>query len=109
MKELSPAPKPQRIKSKALTESAKGRACTLRIDGPNNCSSPETVVFCHVRVNSGIATKSPDFFGFFGCRHCHSEQERGNACDRQTMRAILETQTIMASEGLLTVKGWSPR
>jgi hypothetical protein len=65
-------------------------------------------VFCHVRINSGIATKGPDFFGFYGCAICHTWQESGNADPESILRAVCETQTIMAAEGLLSVKGWKP-
>jgi hypothetical protein len=107
MKELRPVPHPRRIKSKALTDSARGKSCTLRL---RDCEpNDETVCFCHVRINSGTGTKPPDFFGFYGCRACHRKQEIGFAPHYEILRAVLETQTIMASEGLLTVKGWSPR
>jgi hypothetical protein len=107
MKELRAVPKPQRVRSKALTDSAKGRACTLRWFG--TCDPPETVVFCHVRINSGLATKPPDFFGFYGCAKCHRLQERSSgSIDSAVLRAICETQYLMAIDGLLTVKGWKP-
>jgi hypothetical protein len=102
---MTACPKPVRIKSKALTDSARGRACTLRVDG---MCPPGTVVFCHVRINSGVATKPPDFFGYYGCGTCHDLEEHGHVAAEDVLRAILETQTIMAAEGLLSVKGWKP-
>jgi hypothetical protein len=106
VKGLRAAPKPQRIESKALTNSANGRACTLRLRG---CCDPETVVFAHVRIHSGLGTKPPDFFGVFACRNCHLWQEARMAPHEDVLRAICETQSLMAAEGLLTVKGWTPR
>jgi hypothetical protein len=103
---MTACPKPQRIKSKALTDSAKGRECTARWAPSRH--DPDTVVFCHVRINSGVGTKPPDFFGYFGCVDCHaSEDEIASA--RQILRAVCETQYLMAVDGLLAVKGWNPR
>jgi hypothetical protein len=105
---MTACPKPVRIKSKALTDSARGRACTLRIACVGNID-PGDVVFCHVRINSGTGTKPPDFWGFYGCGACHFAQESHYVDWRALMRAVLETQTIMASEGLLSVKGFKPQ
>ncbi len=112
MKELRAAPKPQRIRSKALTNSAKGKACTLRGPWCGSEGGPDAV-FCHVRLvgNAGTATKPPDFFGYYGCRWCHRQQEARDGIwftDRDVMRAICETQYLMATEGLLIIRGWKP-
>jgi hypothetical protein len=99
--------KPVRIRSKALTDSAKGQKCTLRW----RCNSLnwETVVFCHARaIGDGVATKPPDFWGYYGCHYCHIAEERGLVPSVDIMRAIRETQTIMARDGLISIKGWKP-
>ena len=98
--------KPARIRSKALTDSARGRDCTLR--WLCNSHSPKDVVFCHVRIHSGIGTKPPDLFGFYGCGRCHADQERGDVPSFEIMRAIMETQSHMARDGLIIIKGWKP-
>lgn len=100
---MNAVPKPVRIQSKALTDSARGQVCALRW----NCSSTGTV-FCHVRIYAGQGTKPPDFFGYYGCQSCHREEERGAVPAQEIMRAIMETQTLMARDGLLQVKGWTP-
>ncbi len=107
---MTPAPKPVRIKSKALTNSAKGRECTLR--GEWCGSLGEAAVFCHIRLpgNAGVATKPPDFFGVFACGWCHSKQEaRGHFSDGDLLRAISETQYLMWQAGLLYTKGAAPK
>ena len=97
----------KRYKSKRLTDSARGRECTMR--APNICNfNPETVVFCHVSTvgMSGIGTKNHDFFGFYGCSACHDWYDKRNnfdglVRDRYALDAVCETQGIMFSEGLL--------
>jgi hypothetical protein len=67
------------------------------------------VVFCHSRAaGDGIATKPPDFWGFYGCGDCHNAEERGLVPAAEVMRAIRETQTLMAMDGLLQIEGWKP-
>ncbi len=104
---MTPAPKPVRIKSKALTNSAKGRACTLRT---MDCTY-DGAVFCHVRLpgNAGTGTKPPDFFGYYGCSRCHAVEERGLARAENILRAISETQYLMWQAGLLYTKGAAPK
>jgi hypothetical protein len=103
MKELRAVPKPVRIQSKPLTDSARGKACTLRWE----CDGTDAV-FCHVRINSGVATKPPDFFGFYGCGACNKAEDAARVPAFAILRAILETQYQMAVDGLLVVKGWKP-
>lgn len=105
-------PKPIKIRSQALTESAKGQPCTLRL--PNVCSHDNsTVVLCHLPgSNKGTGTKENDIHAAFGCRACHDVIDGVNrksglsdaiildAC----IRALSETQTIWYVCGLLAVK-----
>jgi len=99
-------PKPQRIKSSPLTDSAEGQSCTLRWEP--NCGDGG-VVFCHHRgKGDGTGTKPPDFWGFYGCGPCHMAEEAGLVPVAEVARAIRETQERMAMAGLLTVKGWKP-
>jgi hypothetical protein len=54
-----------------LRRSARGKMCTLQIH-PHCNSNPDTVVLCHIgSVSKGIALKSHDHFGVYGCSDCH--------------------------------------
>lgn len=102
---MNACPKPQRVQSKALTQSARGRPCTVRWTG---CTyDPETTVLAHLRGPwaLGIGTKPPDFFAIYACEHCHRQQENRLVPWEELMRALCETQTQMAREGLITVRG----
>lgn len=59
------------IRSKKITEAARGQDCTLNILGACN-HNPETVVFCHFPdLSHGMAIKPTDLSGGFGCSACH--------------------------------------
>ena len=59
------------MRSKKITDAAKGEQCTLQIVGVCN-GNPETVVFCHFPDEShGMAKKADDISGGFGCFACH--------------------------------------
>ncbi len=109
MRDSQPHPKPVRIKSKALTNSAKGQACTLRLTGYCN-GNPETTVFAHLRGSwaLGIATKPADYFGVYSCSDCHSRLDRGGAAAYDILRALYETQASMVRNGLIVIKGAYP-
>ena len=59
------------MKQNRITKSARGKACTLKLDG---CLGNETVVFCH-KNGAGTGTKMTDDLGrdigFYGCANCH--------------------------------------
>lgn len=62
--------KRQRYENKKILQSAKGESCSLRFEGCKN--DKETVVWCHSPFeHSGMAQKSDDFIGCYGCHHCH--------------------------------------
>lgn len=96
-----------KIVSKKLRDSARGQACTLRLDGCRH--DPETVVLCHLPVGmKGIGMKSPDLFAVFGCDHCHAVidgRARGHYDARDLLRALAETQMKWIQMGLITIKG----
>lgn len=103
---LRPVPKPTRpLVSPKLRQSARGQACTLRLDGclPGN----ETVVLCHIRGTwAGIGQKPADFIAVYACHHCHDalDRRRGERPDGwEVVRALVETLTAMHSAGLLHV------
>jgi len=96
-----------------LTEAARGQQCKLQIHP--FCESPntDTVVFCHFPSNdSGIAMKSPDWWGADGCGSCHDVidgrnygaimdlgRKEVNAC---MMRGLHRTLKDRIERGLIT-------
>lgn len=96
-----------RIISQALRKSAKGRNCTLRLDG---CLySPETVVLAHLPCgHKGIGMKSPDNMAVFACANCHAildGSKRNSIPASDISRALAETQMYWIENGLMTIKG----
>ena len=63
-----------------LRKSARGQECQIRIPGVCNFN-PETTVLCHW-PDGGMATKSPDVIGAYGCSACH------DAVDRRTHKDL---------------------
>jgi hypothetical protein len=60
------------IRSRKITNAARGQQCQIQIAGVCN-NSPDTVVFCHFPDEShGIAKKADDISGAFGCSACHN-------------------------------------
>ena len=61
------------MKQNAITRSARGQACTLKLDGCLN-DNGATTVFAH-KNGSGMGEKSKDEYGqdigAFLCRYCH--------------------------------------
>lgn len=128
---VSAAPKPFAIRSEALTKSAKGQECTLRLPGVCN-HDPSTVVLCHLpgskRTGSkGTGQKGHDTHAVYGCRACHDyidgRQRRGDILRvgrydaapladaiilDAMLRALDETHYRMVEAGLITVKGFQP-
>ena len=96
--------KPTKIRSKKIRDSARGESCTLQTpvcNGDNN-----TVVLCHAPCeNKGIASKSDDFWGAFGCSACHDFQDRNVAVIKERqfywMRGIYRTQKRLIEKGLI--------
>lgn len=89
------------IRSKKITEAARGEQCTLQIAG--HChGDTDSVVFCHFPDEShGISLKSDDISGGFGCYCCHQaidlrqveEEEREwymRRSQTRTMRRLFE-------------------
>lgn len=101
--------KPTKIRSKKITQSAKGENCTLRIGGVCNHNS-ETTIFAHLKGNKGTGTKNHDLFGIYCCSSCHDFLD-----DRHTLpieahhgwdvlRALQETQLKLVAKNLITIK-----
>lgn len=93
--------------SQKLRDSAKGKACTLRLDGclPGN----DTVVLAHLPCGcKGMGMKSPDFMAIFSCANCHRQLDEGNRNDipaSDLLRALRETQEQWVADGLMAIKG----
>lgn len=96
-----------------ITESAKGRDCTVRIWKVCNYR-PETTVFAHDPFGiSGLAEKYPDSEGCYACSDCHDVLDgRAPLPDGYSHlnlvedfhRAGRETRLILIEEGLITLK-----
>ena len=60
-----------------LRKEARGRACTVRLEGICNHNS-ETVVLAHIRMLglSGMGLKADDLLGAWACSACHDAIDR---------------------------------
>jgi hypothetical protein len=77
------------IRSKKITNAARGEGCTIQVPGYCN-GNDETVVFCHFPDEShGMGIKADDISGAFGCSGCHDFVDRRNyhpACPAESDR-----------------------
>lgn len=90
------------MKSKKIRESARNEDCTLRVS--SQCQDGETVVFCHLNTPfKGVAIKSPDLFGVYGCYHCHVLLDSSKVDYQDQQRALFETQYKLYQKGLINV------
>jgi len=97
-------PKPPVIKSESITRSAHGELCAFRIENVCNHRQASTV-FCHAPSSlKGMGTKSPDFWGAYGCDDCHKHADSGKVSYQDWMRAIFETQIKLIEKGLIQIK-----
>jgi len=91
-------------KSKKIRESARGEACTMRIQGcmPDR----ETVVLAHLN-GAGIGLKALDIHGAYLCLNCHDiydgrkEAPPDIDVSKEMYRAVIETQKILVEKGLI--------
>lgn len=97
-----------------ITESARGKSCSIRVDGPYP-HNPDTVVHCHYPIGgllSGTAQKSDDRFGARACYDCHRiiDGRDLTAPERKLNRdlvrglfaqGVILTQAHLVKEGLL--------
>lgn len=92
--------------SKTLRNSARGRACTLRLDCCNH--NPETTVLAHLPIGQkGMGMKRPDYLAVFACSDCHDRLDgrtKGGVDATDTLRALGETQQHWFSNGYFTIK-----
>lgn len=105
-------PKTEKIRSKKLTQAAKGKSCTLRIPGVCNHDN-STVVACHLPGNKGTGTKNHDIFCIDACDDCHGWVDRRKHTEpwksqginrhEEMLRALQETIIRRVNEGLIKV------
>lgn len=102
--------KQQMIRSKKITQSAKGKACKIRLPGICSYDNSKTM-FCHIDriyAGKGMGNKSHDIFGIDGCHECHKELHSGRLSREQIdeiyLRGLCETQLRLFEEGLINVK-----
>lgn len=90
------------MKSKKIRNSARNEDCSLRVS--QNCQDGETVVFCHLNTPfKGVALKSPDLFGVYGCYHCHLLLDSSKVDYQDQLRALFETQKKLLDKGLIQI------
>lgn len=101
--------KTPRIISKKIRNSAKGKNCTLRLNGCRN--DVDTVIFAHINTDfKGIGNKSPDLFGVYACSNCHDFLDDRHVLPfevhhyKDVLRALTETQMELYKIGLIEVK-----
>lgn len=106
-------PKPIKIVSQELRDSARGEACTLRL--PGVCTFGEAFL-CHLPgPSSGTATKENDTHTAYGCSACHDAIDGRNNGHGLSGAIILdamlrghsETLARMVQRGLILVKGYN--
>lgn len=95
-----------------ITQSARGKDCTIRI--PTVCNqNSETVVLAHisgVRHGHGISQKVNDAFAAYACSNCHDAidgrtltQFRRAELKLMHLEGVIETQAQLINEGLIKV------
>ncbi len=91
-------------KQTKITKSARGECCSLRVS-PQCTDEYGKVVLCHLNSNyRGVAIKSPDIFGVYGCYYCHLLLDAGKVDYQDQLRASQETQMKLMDKGLLCIK-----
>lgn len=96
-----------RVISKSLRDSARGRDCTLRIEGVCNFN-PETTILAHLPCGQkGTGMKSPDNMAVFACHECHQYidgPKRWSVSAKDYLRALAETQAAWIESALMRLK-----
>jgi len=90
-----------------ITKSARGQACTIRLDGCYGGANNETVIFAHLN-GGGMGAKCLDIHGAYSCSSCHdildgrvpSIHEREFLLLSHLM-GMKRTQEILVSKGLM--------
>jgi len=96
-------PKPTKIISKKIRQSAKDEHCTLRLPGICHVDT-NTTVFAHINSPfKGVGNKSPDIFGVYACHACHAELDAGRVSYRDQLRSMQETQMRLYQKRLFNI------
>lgn len=111
-----------KVRSDSLRQSVHGMPCALRISNfipLHGCASDHTVVGCHVgRIGKGLSTKVSDLHIAAGCQHCHDlidgrdnrihwiMERYPSALWERIASALMETQSRMVMEGLISGTDW---
>ena len=91
-----------------LRKLARGRDCTVQLDGICNHDS-STVVLHHIRKTGlgGMSKKPPDEFGVFVCANCHAAIHRqihpnleADYLELEELRGWRRTRAILWEEGV---------
>ena len=90
-----------------ITKSARGQACTIRLEGCYGGPENETVVFAHLN-GGGMGMKALDIHGAYCCANCHDVLDGRVPSDYGKTFLILShlmgmkrTQEILVSKGLM--------
>ena len=98
--------KPNKIRSKAIRQSARGESCSLRRPGICN-HNPETTVLAHLPGNKGTGTKNHDIFAVYACSDCHDWLDDRGFMPLEAhhgwdvLKALQETQIKLYEKGLI--------
>ena len=91
-----------------ITKSARGQECQIRIY-PGCNGNPETVVFCHLG-GAGMARKTNDIHGAYGCSSCHdivdgrvTTEYSDDEISNWFYDGVIRTQLILIEKGLINV------
>ena len=90
-----------------ITKSARGQACTIRLDGCYGGPNNETVVFSHLN-GGGMGMKVLDIHGCYCCFSCHEAVDARRQTDYSKEFLLLShlmgmkrTQEILVGKGLM--------
>lgn len=92
-----------------LAKLARGRDCTIRLEGICNFN-PETTVLCHVRMIgiSGMGIKAPSLLGAWACSCCHDAIDRRRFKDLERdyvrlahLEGMVRTLDALVAEGVI--------
>ncbi|PSW05533.1 DUF1364 domain-containing protein [Photobacterium lipolyticum] len=100
------------LRSKKLTQAAKGQQCSVQIMGVCNFN-PETVVLAHLPSSRhGLSRKGSDHIACFACSDCHDRIDgrvlydwQPGEKERYMYEALCETLERLVDMELITVKG----
>lgn len=104
-------PKPFSVRSKLITNAARGERCTLRLPGYCN-GRVDTTVACHLPGhNKGVGKKVNDLHIAFACSACHdiidgrfrSHHLNGGVILDACLRGLSETQHRLVELGFIVI------